>query len=200
VRGQYGPGTIDGRAVPGYRQESGASPSSNAATFAAIRLWIDNWRWEGVPFLLRSGKRLPARTTEVAITFRRPPHLLFPVPDPRHYAPNELVFRIQPDDGMALCFEIKVPGSDLETTSARMDFTYAETFGSAGHDAYETLLLDCMSGDPMLFLRSDATEAAWRVVDPIIGAWESNPAPDFPNYSAGSWGPKAAEKLMTPSR
>lgn len=199
VGGQYGPGVVGGRSVPGYRQEPGVAPDSNAATYAAIRLWIDNWRWEGVPFLLRSGKRLPARTTEIAITFRRPPHLLFPVPDPRAYSPNELVFRIQPDEGLSLCFELKVPGSDLATTSARMDFTYAESFGAAGHDAYETLLLDCMAGDPMLFLRSDATEAAWRVVDPIIQTWESNPPGHFPNYAAASRGPELPFSL-TPSR
>jgi glucose-6-phosphate 1-dehydrogenase len=190
VRGQYGPGTVAGSPVPGYRQEKGVAPASSTPTWAAIRLLIDNWRWAGVPFLLRSGKRLPVRTTDIKVTFRQPPHRLFPVPHPRRPAPNELVFRIQPDEGMSLCFEIKTPGSDVATTSATMDFSYAEGFGSAGHDAYETLLLDCMMGDPMLFLRSDATEAAWRVVDPIIDAWESTPPTDFPNYAAGSSGPR----------
>jgi glucose-6-phosphate 1-dehydrogenase len=113
-------------------------------------------------------------------------------------APNELVFQIQPDEGMSLCFEIKTPGSEVDTTSAKMDFSYAESFGSAGHDAYETLLLDCMMGDPMLFLRSDATEAAWQVVDPIITAWESSPAKDFPNYAAGSRGPEISFRESGP--
>lgn len=190
IRGQYGPGTVAGSPVPGYRQEKGVAAASNTPTYAALRLWIDNWRWEGVPFELCSGKRLAERRTEITVTFRRPPHQLFPVPNPRLDAPNELVFRIQPDEGMSLCFEIKTPGSEVDTTSAKMDFSYAESFGSAGHDAYETLLLDCMMGDPMLFLRSDATEAAWQVVDPVINAWESSPAKDFPNYAAGSSGPK----------
>jgi glucose-6-phosphate 1-dehydrogenase len=190
IRGQYGPGTVEGNPVPGYRQEKGVAAASNTPTYAALRLWIDNWRWEGVPFELCSGKRLAGRSTEITVTFRRPPHQLFPPPNPRQDAPNELVFRIQPDEGMSLCFEIKTPGSEIDTTSAKMDFSYAESFGSAGHDAYETLLLDCMMGDPMLFLRSDATEAAWQVVDPVINAWESSPAKDFPNYAAGSSGPK----------
>ncbi len=196
VRGQYGPGRMDGEPVPGYRDEAGVAPGSTVSTFAALRLWIDNWRWEGVPFFLRSGKRLARKTTEIAVQFRRPPHLLFPVPDPAAYEPNTLIFRIQPDDGLSVSFEIKTPGPGLETARAKLDFSYAEAFDIPIHDAYETLLLDCMNGDPMLFLRSDATEAAWRVVDPIIAEWERHPAKDFPNYKAGSWGPREAERLM----
>jgi glucose-6-phosphate 1-dehydrogenase len=199
VRGQYGPGMRDGKPVPGYRQEPGVRLDSPTPTFAAIRLWIDNWRWAGVPFLLRSGKRLARQSTEIAIQFRRPPHLLFRVTDPDRFAPNVLAFRIQPDEGLSLCFELKTPGPGLETTSAKMDFAYRESFGPPEHEAYETLLLDCMAGDPMLFLRSDATEAAWRVVDPVIAAWEAEPPGDFPNYPAGSWGPPSAEQLMTRS-
>ena len=199
VRGQYGPGASDRGRLAGYREESGVAPGSPTATYAAIRLWIDNWRWSGVPFLLRSGKRLARRTTEIAIRFHRPPVLLFDGAEPERPAPNVLVFRIQPDEGLSLCFELKLPGPGIRTTSATLDFTYASSFGIPSHDAYETLLLDCMMGDPMLFLRSDAAEAAWRVVDPVIAAWEADPPRDFPNYPAGSWGPKAAETLFARS-
>lgn len=196
VRGQYGPGVSEGRHVAGYREEAGVRPDSPVPTYAALRLWIDNWRWAGVPFLLRSGKRLARHRTEIAIQFRRPPHLLFPAPHPDTFAPNVMAFRIQPDEGLSLSFEIKLPGSALRTTSAIMNFAYRDTFGPPEHGAYETLLLDCMAGDPMLFLRSDATEAAWRVVDPVIAAWEAEPPRDFPNYPAGSWGPPSAAQLI----
>ena len=197
VRGQYGAGTILGAPVPGYREEPGVAPASTTPTYAALRLMIDNWRWEGVPFFLRSGKRLPRRVTEIAIQFRKPPHLMFPLGRGETIAPNVLVVRVQPEEGLSLSFEIKVPGIGLRMTPARMEFGYAEAFGEQQHDAYETLLLDCMMGDPMLFIRSDATEAAWRVVDPVIEAWEREPPADFPDYPAGSWGPAAAERLIT---
>jgi glucose-6-phosphate 1-dehydrogenase len=196
VRGQYGPGRLDGKPVAGYREEEGVARDSAVPTFAALRLWIDNWRWENVPFFLRSGKRLGRRTTEISVQFRRPPHLLFPAPEPESFAPNTLVFRIQPDEGLSVSFEIKTPGPEDRTARAKLDFSYADAFASAPHDAYETLLLDCMNGDPMLFLRSDATEAAWRVVDPVIAAWEKHPPREFPNYAAGSWGPDEAELLI----
>ncbi len=196
VRGQYGPGLIEGAPVAGYREEEGVAAGSTTATFAAIRCFIDNWRWKGVPFFLRSGKRLAHRATEIAIQFRRPPHLMFPLGPGERLAPNTLVLRIQPDEGLSLCFEIKVPGVGLRMTSARMEFAYHDAFGDEEHDAYETLLLDCMAGDATLFLRSDATEAAWRVVDPVIAAWEGSPPKDLPNYAAGSWGPAAADRLI----
>ncbi|MGQ0702426.1 MAG: glucose-6-phosphate dehydrogenase [Gemmatimonadales bacterium] len=196
IRGQYGRGRAGGKEVPGYREENGVAPDSTVETFAAIRFLIDNWRWEGVPFLLRSGKRLARQATEIAIRFRRPPHLIFPAPNPETFAPNALIFRLQPNEGLSLSFELKVPGTGLRTTAARMDFAYAEGFGPVEHDAYETLLLDCIAGDPMLFLRSDAVEAAWRAVDPIRAAWDAEPPEDFPNYPAGSWGPPAAQRLM----
>jgi glucose-6-phosphate 1-dehydrogenase len=196
VRGQYGPGTSDGAPAVGYRREEGVAPDSNTPTYAAIRFMIDNWRWQGVPFFVRSGKRLARRVSEIAIQFRRPPHLMFPLAAGESLAPNVLVLRVQPDEGLSLCFEIKVPGVGLRMTSARMAFGYADIFGSSEHDAYETLLLDCMAGDATLFLRSDATEAAWRVVDPVIQAWEAARDPGFPNYAAGSWGPPAADALL----
>ena len=196
VRGQYGAGTVDGVAVPGYREEAGVRPDSTTPTYAALRLMIDNWRWQGVPFLLRSGKRLARRATEIAIQFLEPPHLMFPLERGGTLAPNVLVVRVQPEEGLSLSFEIKVPGLGVRMTSARMEFGYREAFGGEEHDAYETLLLDCMAGDPTLFTRSDATEAAWRVVDPVIEGWERNPPADFPNYPAGAWGPEAADRLI----
>jgi glucose-6-phosphate 1-dehydrogenase len=196
VLGQYGPGTIGGEPVPGYREEEGVATGSVTPTYAAIRCQIDNWRWKGVPFFLRSGKRLAQRSTEIAVQFHSPPHLIFPLESGERLAPNVLVFRVQPDEGLSLSFEIKLPGAGVRICSARMDFAYDEAFGPTEHDAYETLLLDCMAGDSMLFLRSDATEAAWRVVDPVIADWEREPPSDFPNYPAGSAGPAAADRLI----
>jgi glucose-6-phosphate 1-dehydrogenase len=195
VRGQYGPGRSEDETVPGYREEEGVPADSATPTYAALRCLIDNWRWQGVPFLLRSGKRLARRYTEIAVQFHSPPHLMFPLERGEAPKPNLLVFRVQPDEGLSLSFGIKCPGSGVRITQARMEFGYDDAFGASDHDAYETLLLDCMAGDPMLFLRNDATEAAWRVVDPVIAEWESAPPPDFPNYAAGSWGPTGADRL-----
>ena len=197
VRGQYGAGRIDGESVPGYRDEADVANGSATPTYAAVRCLIDNWRWQGVPFYLRSGKRLARRDTEIAVQFRDPPHLMFPLEPGRRIAPNVLVFQVQPDEGLSLCFELKQPGSGVRITSALLEFAYQEAFAAElRHDAYETLLLDCMAGDSMLFLRSDATEASWRIVDPLIAEWEATPPADFPNYAAGSWGPEAADKLI----
>jgi len=196
VRGQYGPGLIDGEPVPGYRDEEDVADASVTPSYAAIRFLIDNWRWKGVPFFLRSGKRLAGRSTEIAVQFHTPPHIIFPLAPGERIAPNVLVFRMQPDEGLSLSFELKLPGAGVRICSARMDFAYQEAFGPVEHEAYETLLLDCMAGDSMLFLRSDATEAAWRVVDPVIAEWDANPPGDFPNYAAGSWGPAAADQLI----
>ena len=196
VMGQYGPGAIGGESVPGYRQEKGVAPSSTTPTFAALRLLIDNWRWQGVPFFLRSGKRLPRRATEIAIRFREPPHLMFPLDRGEGIAPNVLAFRIQPDEGISLCFQVKVPDHHFRMTTATMTFSYAGGFGPSDHSAYETLLVDCMLGDATLFTRSDAVEAAWRVVDPIIAAAEQSSPPRLPNYAAGEWGPAEADTLI----
>jgi len=198
VRGQYGAGTIDGVSVPGYRAEPDVAPVSGTPTFAALRLMVDNWRWQGVPFFLRSGKRLRHRATEIAIRFRQPPHLMFPRPAGGALEPNVLAVRVQPEEGIALRFQIKVPGVEMSRmASVDMDFDYGQAFGPSGHDAYETLLLDAMLGDATLFTRSDEVEAAWSVVDPVLGYWSAEPPADFPNYPAGSWGPASADTLMS---
>ena len=196
VRGQYGPGTIAGRPVPGYRQEPDVAADSATPTYCAIRFMIDNWRWQDVPFYLRSGKRMPRRATEIAIQFRKPPHVMFPLPEGQTIEPNTLVIRVQPKEGIALRFEVKVPGVEVKMASMDMDFGYAEAFGGLDHDAYETLLLDCMVGEATLFTRSDEVEAAWGIVDPIIGFWANKRADHFPNYPAGSWGPTVADEFI----
>jgi glucose-6-phosphate 1-dehydrogenase len=196
VLGQYGPGRIGGKLVAGYRAEEGVDPHTTTPTYAALRLLIDNWRWQGVPFFLRSGKRLPRRATEIAITFRQPPHLMFPLAPGEGISPNVLRFRIQPDEGISLCFEVKVPDHRFRMATATMDFSYARGFGPPSHSAYETLLVDCMLGDATLFTRNDGVEASWRVVDPITAAWEHSPAMRLPNYAAGEWGPIEADALI----
>ena len=197
VFGQYGSGTADGTPVAGYRDEPDVAPGSTTPTYAALRFQIDNWRWKGVPFFLRSGKRLPRRATEIAIRFRRPPHLMFPLPAGRELESNTLAIRIQPKEAIALRFEIKVPGIEMSRMApVDMEFDYADAFGATDHDAYETLLLDAMLGDATLFTRSDEVEAAWAVVDPIITWWEAQRPADFPNYAAGTWGPAAADALV----
>jgi len=196
VRGQYGPGTINGQPVPGYRQEPNVAPDSGTATYAVARFMVDNWRWQDVPFYLRSGKRMPRRATEIAIQFRQPPHLMFPLPPGHQLEPNVLAIRVQPDEGISLRFEVKVPGVEVRMVSVDMDFGYHEAFGDAGHEAYETLLLDCMLGDATLFTRSDEVEAAWAVVDPIIDYWEHKRPDHFPNYAAGTWGPDIANEFI----
>jgi glucose-6-phosphate 1-dehydrogenase len=199
VRGQYGPGTVDGQPVPGYRQEEGVKPDSPTPTYAAIRFMVDNWRWQGVPFYLRSGKRLARRVSEIAVQFRRPPHLMFPR-ELGGLEPNLIAMRVQPNEGIALCFETKVPDIDLQMKPVDMDFSYREAFTGPQHSAYETLLVDCMTGDATLFARRDEVEAAWAVVDAIIEAWEERPAPNFPNYGAGTWGLAEADALLAPGR
>jgi glucose-6-phosphate 1-dehydrogenase len=156
---------------------------------------IDNWRWEGVPFFLRSGKRMAERVTEIAVQFRRPPHLLFPIDVDDEVAPNVLAIRIQPEEGISLRFQVKAPGVDLRLTPVRMVFSYAAAFGTGSHSAYETLLLDAMQGDATLFARGDQVEAAWRVIDPVVAAWEEGIPTGIPNYDAGSWGPSVAGAL-----
>jgi len=196
VRGQYGPGEIDGRAVPGYRQEPGVAPGSRTPTYVAVRLAIDNWRWKGVPFYLRTGKRLARKLTEVAIAFRRPPHLMFRRTRVQELARNVLVLRIQPDEGAGLSFQANVPGLEVRLGRAELDFRYAEAFAGELHDAYETLLLDGLEGDRTLFARWDEVEESWRVVSPLLEAWEGEGASDPPLYPAGSWGPEAARGLV----
>ncbi|MFL5669041.1 MAG: glucose-6-phosphate dehydrogenase, partial [Chloroflexota bacterium] len=195
VRGQYGPGWVAATKVPGYRDEEEVDPGSETETFVAAKLTIDDWRWSGVPFYVRTGKRLPKRATEIAIQYRDVPHRLFKEegvePDP-----NLLAIRIQPDEGIMLRFGAKVPGLGLDIRSVTMDFTYGSAFNVDSPDAYETLILDALQGDASLFTRADEVEEAWGIVDPIVGAWADGPAPTFPNYDAGTWGPDAADQLL----
>ncbi|HXE30696.1 MAG TPA: glucose-6-phosphate dehydrogenase [Terriglobales bacterium] len=196
VRGQYGRGFVDGQSALGYRQEANVSPASNRETFAALKLTIENWRWAGVPFYLRSGKRLPKRVSEIAIQFKYPPFMMFQDVLPEAFEANVLVIRIQPDEGISLRFEAKVPGTDMRLRPVKMDFHYGTSFGEPQPEAYETLLLDAMLGDGMLFARYDMVESAWALTTPLLQAWEAAPAPEFPNYAAGSWGPEAAEDFI----
>ena len=202
VRAQYDSGTLDGKTVPGYRSEPDVAPSSLTPTFAAMRISIDNWRWKGVPFYLRSGKRMARRISEIAIQFRSPPLLLFGQKAVEEMSPSVLTLRVQPDEGISLRFQVKTPGAmhelspGLEITPVDMDFTYAEAFGNDAHPAYETLLLDCMIGDPTLFTRSDEVEMAWNIIDPVLEYWDKHPATQLPTYPAGSWGPAEAIKLL----
>jgi glucose-6-phosphate 1-dehydrogenase len=195
VRGQYGPGWVAATQVPGYRQEPDVDPLSETETFVAARLTIDDWRWSGVPFYVRTGKRLPKRATEIAIQFREVPHRLFrdAATDPD---PNLLAIRIQPDEGIMLRFGAKVPGLGLNVRSVTMDFTYGSAFSVDSPDAYETLILDALQGDASLFTRADEVEEAWSIVDPIIESWASSPPPEMPNYDAGTWGPVEADEML----
>lgn len=195
VPGQYGPGYIGGQAVPGYREEEGVSPESKTETYVALRLKVENWRWNGVPFFLRTGKRLPRRVTEVAITFKRVPHMIFGGAEVEP-SPDVISIRIQPDEGIAVRFNAKVPGAGTQIRPVRMEFSYGSAFGEAGPDAYERLLLDVIRGDPTLFTRRDEVEAEWSIVQPILDAW-TNPetAAPYP-YPAGSWGPDEADRMI----
>ena len=195
--GQYGAGVAGGERVPGYREERGVDADSGVPTYGALRLTIDNWRWQGVPFFLRSGKRLAERVTEIVVRFKRPPHLLFPEQSCGPLDPNLLVIRIQPDDGISLRFEVKRPGMDVRLTPVRMAFSYARAFGAdTVHSAYEMLLLDCMQGDATLFARADEVESSWRLMDPIIAGWQDEARSGVAGYAAGAWGPAAADELL----
>jgi glucose-6-phosphate 1-dehydrogenase len=196
VRGQYGSGRIDGERVQGYRSEPGVAPDSPTDTFAAVRLYVDNWRWQDVPFYLRTGKRLPARISEVSIHFRPVPHQTFPVLALQDSRPNRLLIAIQPEEGILLRFEVKYPGQNMALAPVMMQFYYREAFKVRSPEAYETLLLDVMRGDCTLFMRADQTEAAWQVIAPILEMWNSVRPTDFPNYQAGSWGPEEADLFI----
>jgi glucose-6-phosphate 1-dehydrogenase len=195
VRGQYGPGWVAATPVPGYREEPDVDRASETETFVAARFNIDDWRWSGVPFYVRTGKRLPKRSTEIAIQFREVPHHLFRDTSAEPDA-NLLAIRIQPDEGIMLRFGAKVPGLGLNVRSVTMDFTYGSAFNVDSPDAYETLILDALQGDASLFTRADEVEEAWGIVDPFIDAWANEGPPDFPNYEAGTWGPAEAEELL----
>jgi len=196
VRGQYGVGTVEGQRVTGYRSEPDVAADSNTETFVALKLLIDNWRWAGVPFYLRTGKRLAQRRTEIVIQFRRTPFVLFRHTSVRNLETNRLVIHIQPDEGISLSFGAKVPGSVMKLGLVNMDFDYSTYFGTEHSTGYERLLRDCMAGDATLFQRADMVEAGWNVIQPILDVWHALPARGFPNYSSGSWGPVEGEDLL----
>ena len=193
VRGQYAPGEFDGNQVPGYRAEPGVSPHSRTETFVAARLLIDNWRWAGVPFYLRTGKRLAKRTTEIVIQFRRAPHIVF---RGREVEPNRLILNIQPDEGICVSFGAKRPGTEMSIGNVTMNFSYREGFGDGTRSDYATLLHDCVRGDATLFDRGDNVEAAWSLLDPILDVWTAARSAPVPEYPAGSWGPREADHML----
>ncbi|AFZ30189.1 glucose-6-phosphate 1-dehydrogenase [Gloeocapsa sp. PCC 7428] len=196
VRGQYSAGWMKGKKVPGYREEPGVDPNSTTNTYVAMKFMIDNWRWNGVPFYLRTGKRLPKKVSEISIHFREVPNLIFQSAS-QQMNTNILAMRIQPNEGISLRFEVKMPGPDLRTRSVDMDFSYGSTFGFAASDAYDRLLLDCMMGDQTLFTRADEVEVAWQVVTPALAAWDAPADPaSIPQYEAGTWEPAEAEALI----
>jgi glucose-6-phosphate 1-dehydrogenase len=196
LRGQYGEGTIDGQPVPAYRSESSVAKDSATETFVAMKMFVDNWRWQDVPFYLRTGKRLPARVSEAIVQFRPVPHRSFPFTALKDWPPNRLAIRIQPNEGVFLRVQAKVPGPTMRMQPVEMHFTYKEMFAAQAPEAYETLLLDVIRGDATLFMRADQVEAAWSAVMPILDSWAAHAPTEFPNYSAGSWGPNAADDML----
>ena len=201
VRGQYGPGRVDGEKVIGYREEDRVDPESNTETFVAMKLQIENWRWAGVPIYVRAGKRLAKRVTEVTVVFKQPPLHMFKSSDARtQVQPNVLKILIQPDEGISLMFGAKVPGPTTNVMPVEMHFSYAESFGMSNANGYERLLLDAMLGDGTLFAHRSGVEATWALMTPILEEWAKRPPHDFPNYEAGSWGPAASDALLLKDR
>jgi glucose-6-phosphate 1-dehydrogenase len=196
VRGQYADGMVQGKHVPGYRGEAGVSPTSATDTFAAMKFTIDNWRWAGVPFYLRTGKRLASRITEVCIQFRDVPFQLFRETGVSRLSPNRLIIQIQPEERISIQFEAKVPGPTVDIREVHMDFDYRNHFGEIPSTGYETLIYDCMNGDATLFQRGDHVECAWAVIQPVLDVWAALKPREFPNYAAGSWGPREADLLL----
>jgi glucose-6-phosphate 1-dehydrogenase len=196
VRGQYAQGWVDGKEVPGYRSEPGVAPQSTTETFVALRLKLDSWRWAGVPFYLRTGKRLPKRTTEIAIQFHRPPLQIFKRVSPTPLTSDLLVINVQPDEGISLRFNAKIPGTRMQVAPVMMNFRYGTTFRGEVPEAYETLLLDAMLGDPTLFARHDFVEASWALVTPINDMWRALGDAPLPSYESGEWGPREADALI----
>ena len=196
VRAQYVQGVVDGEAVPAYRAEERVASDSYTETYAAVRFLVDNWRWQGVPFYLRTGKRLARRVTEIAIHFRQPPVRLFRDVGASSPRPNTLVLRVQPDEGFSLHIQSKVPGHDVSLQPVAMDYSYGTTLHELPFTAYETVLVDAMEGDMTLFTRGDQAEEAWRIVGPILEEWAARPGREIPIYEAGSWGPESADSLI----
>lgn len=196
VRGQYGTGQVNGDKAEGYRSEPLVAPDSPTETFVAMKLSVDNWRWNDVPFYLRTGKRLEKRLTEIVIQFKRAPFMLFRKTSVEHLTTNRLIIHVQPDEGISLRFGAKVPGPIVSMGAVNMDFRYTDYFGSSASTGYERLLYDCMIGDATLFQRGDMVESGWSVVEPVIDVWKAIPPRNFPNYPSGSWGPKEADDLI----
>ena len=195
VRGQYGPGFIEGEEVPGYREEPGVAADSQTETYVAAKLFVDNWRWADTPFYVRTGKRLPRRETTIAIQFKRAPHPPFEVDSEEGLRPNVLLVHVQPDEGVSLAIGAKVPGQGMTIRTVHMDFLYGGTFRTGLPEAYERLILDCLLGDATLFTRADEVEEQWAIVDAMVASWKRD-RPNFPNYAAGTWGPVAADELL----
>ncbi|MBU6123180.1 glucose-6-phosphate dehydrogenase [Hymenobacter siberiensis] len=196
VRGQYGAGWIEGKEVPGYREEKDANPASNTETFAAVKFFVDNWRWQGVPFYVRTGKRMHRSASIISIQFKDVPHVIFPPETGESWQQNRLVISIQPEMSIRLQVQAKRPGLDMMLNTVDMVFDYHGTYAAEAPEAYETLLLDAMLGDQTLFMRGDQVEEAWDLVMPILNSWQGRPSLNFPNYSADSWGPEVAEALI----
>ncbi|MGH7065517.1 MAG: glucose-6-phosphate dehydrogenase, partial [Stellaceae bacterium] len=196
VRGQYAAGSVEGASVQGYRQEPGVALDSMTETYVALQLEIDNWRWAGVPFYLRTGKRMARRTTEIAIQFKRAPFALFRDTPVDTLTPNVLTLQIQPDEGVSLQFGAKVPGPEISLGGVKMDFRYKDYFKISPSTGYETLVYDCMIGDPILFNRADGVEAGWEVVQPVLDLWRDDKTVPLESYAAGSAGPEAADNLL----
>ncbi|MEB3267224.1 MAG: glucose-6-phosphate dehydrogenase, partial [Leptolyngbya sp.] len=200
TRGQYAPGWMKGNEVPGYRSEEGASDDSTTPTYAALKLVVDNWRWKGVPFYLRTGKRMPKKVSEISIHFKEVPFMMFQSAA-KQLNHNVLALRIQPNEGISMRFEVKAPGNSLRTRSVDMDFRYDAAFGKPSTEAYGRLLVDCMLGDQTLFTRGDEVEASWRLLTPVLEVWDAPAPPDaIPLYEAGTWGPVEAELLLNRDR
>ena len=196
ARGQYGKGWVKGKAVPGYREENKVNPKSQTDTYAAVKFYVDNWRWQGVPFYVRSGKRMPQKMSLITVQFRSVPHQVFPSQVATHLKPNRITISISPETGIKLRFQAKRVGLEMRLSPADLVFNYSQTQDEQPPEAYETLLHDVMMGDATLFMRSDEVEAAWSVVMPIVDAWNDHPSAEYPNYQANSWGPEAAERLI----
>jgi len=200
VRGQYGPGTVGGKRVPGYLEEDGVAPDSRTETFAALRLHISNWRWAGVPFYLRTGKRLRKRVTEIVVTLRPVPHIAFQSTGSVGVQQNQIILTVQPDEGVSISIGAKIPGTRMRIRPVYMEFRYGTSFLSESPEAYERLITDAMRGDATLFTRNDEIETLWGIVDPILSVWEADTDTAIPRYPAGSQGPEEANRVLDEGR
>jgi glucose-6-phosphate 1-dehydrogenase len=196
IRAQYGPGVFDKKVLPAYRNETGVPSKSTTETFVALKLFVQNWRWAGVPFYIRTGKRLAKHITEITLVFKRTPHMIFRMMAKDHVDTNILVIRIQPEEGISLCFGAKLPGPGMKLEPVTMDFDYYSAFGTKPSNAYERLLRDCLSGDQTLYARRDEVEALWKIITPILETWKKDKVRSLPQYGSGSWGPKEADDFM----